>query len=151
MALALAAVIAVPRAWRPLVAVAGVSFATAVSFAIVSLGWHYPSDIVGAYMVAATWTLLLLAALRAAEQRWPDRGSMRDAARRALGTKDALRALAGAVALTCAAVAGIGLARVDRLARFADEHTVATAAAMAISLCAAAVVAGVTIVSSRRS
>jgi membrane-associated phospholipid phosphatase len=67
MTLALCAVLAAPAVLRPLAAVAGGLFALAVSFAILVLHWHFPSDIVGGYFCAAMWTLLAVAALR----RWP--------------------------------------------------------------------------------
>jgi membrane-associated phospholipid phosphatase len=64
MSLAIVAVLVVPRAWRPVVAAIGAVFAIAVSFAIVSLGWHYPSDVVGGWCLALAWVALLSAARR---------------------------------------------------------------------------------------
>src|SRR5439155_23534114 len=43
MALALCAVLAVPARWRPAAAAAGGLFALAVAYAILVLGWHFPS------------------------------------------------------------------------------------------------------------
>jgi hypothetical protein len=37
----------------------------AVSYSILALSWHFPSDVVGAYLVAATWMLVAVAALEA--------------------------------------------------------------------------------------
>jgi len=37
------------------------------------LAWHMPSDVLGGYLVAALWTALAVAALRAADRRWPAR------------------------------------------------------------------------------
>jgi membrane-associated phospholipid phosphatase len=71
MSLALCAVIAAGPRLRPVAAVAGGLFAVAVGYSILSMGWHYPSDVLGGYLVAATWTLLVLAGLRAADQVWP--------------------------------------------------------------------------------
>src|SRR4051812_8870164 len=117
MSLALASVIVAPRAWRPLVAAGGALFALAVGVALVALGWHYPSDVVGGYLVATTWALVTLAALRIADAKWPEPGTLRSKAR----TKaPALRsALAPAAAIMAAAATGVGLARVDRITEFA--------------------------------
>lgn len=144
MSIALGALIVVPRAWRPLTAAAGAMFALVIGFAIVALGWHYPSDIVGGYLVATAWCLVTLAGLRAADRRMPQPGSIRAAARSAAPT-----ALAPAAALIGAAALGVGLARLDRLVGFAGAHTAATAAAIGISLCAALLVAAVSLVDQR--
>ena len=140
MSIALAALIVVPRAWRPLTAAAGALFALAIGFSIVALGWHYPSDIVGGYLVATAWCLVSLAAIRAAGARWPEAGSIRAAARIHAPT-----AIAPAAALVAAAALGTALARLDRLVGFAAAHTTATIAAIGISLCAAALVAVVSL------
>src|SRR3954469_12553737 len=83
MALAFAAVLVAPRAYRPLVAVVGGLFALAVSTSILVLNWHYPSDVFGGQLLACFWCLIALAALRWSQERWPERGSMRRAAREA--------------------------------------------------------------------
>jgi membrane-associated phospholipid phosphatase len=54
MSLALCAVLAVGARWRPLVAAAGAAFAVAVCFSFLTLKWHYPSDVLGGYLVAGT-------------------------------------------------------------------------------------------------
>src|SRR5215218_4414504 len=113
MSLALATVIVAPRAWRPLVAAGGALFALAVGFSLVALGWHYPSDIVGGYLVATAWCLVTLAGVRMADARWPTAGTIRAAARsRAPAVRDAL---APAAAVVAAAATGVGLARIDRI------------------------------------
>jgi membrane-associated phospholipid phosphatase len=53
LSLALCAVIAAPVALRSLVAVVGLAFAGAVGVSVVLLGWHFPSDVIGGYCVAA--------------------------------------------------------------------------------------------------
>lgn len=144
MSIALAALLVSTRAWRPLTAAAGALFALGVGFAIVALGWHYPSDIVGGYLVATAWCLVTLAGLRLADARWPEPGTMRSAARTA-----APAAIAPAAALAAAGAAGVGLARLERVVGFAGAHTVATVAAIGISLCAAALVAAVSMADPR--
>src|SRR5688572_26127609 len=64
MSLALVAVLVAPRRLRPFVAVIGAGFALSVGFAVVSLDWHFPSDIAGGYLVAAAWCFAVLAAVR---------------------------------------------------------------------------------------
>jgi membrane-associated phospholipid phosphatase len=151
MSIALALIVIAPRAWRPVAAAFGALFTVAVSFSILTLGWHYPSDVVGGYLVALTWCLVLIAGMKIADERWPEPGTIRAATRKAISARDAAIGLAiagmGALAL------GIGVAatRADELARFAADHTTATAAAMAICAAAAAVVAAVAMAASRRA
>jgi len=57
MSLALASVLAVPARWRPRVAAVGAAFAVVVSYSFLTLGWHYPSDVLGGFLIACTWTL----------------------------------------------------------------------------------------------
>jgi membrane-associated phospholipid phosphatase len=63
MALALCGVLAVPARWRPAAATAGGLFALAVAYSILVLGWHFPSDVIGGYLVAGLWTSLAAAAI----------------------------------------------------------------------------------------
>ncbi|MBA3301917.1 MAG: phosphatase PAP2 family protein, partial [Thermoleophilaceae bacterium] len=86
MTLALAAVLVAPRAWRPLMAVVAAVFTLGVSFSLLILGWHFPSDVLGGYLVAVTWALVFLAGLRAADARWPERTG-RAAARRVIESR----------------------------------------------------------------
>ncbi len=67
MTLALCGVLASPARYRPLAAGIGACFAIAVSYAILALGWHFPSDVIGGFLVAAMWTMLAVAALIAIE------------------------------------------------------------------------------------
>jgi membrane-associated phospholipid phosphatase len=53
MAIALAALIAAPVGLRAPVAAVGLIFAGIVGAAVVGLGWHFPSDVAGGYLVAA--------------------------------------------------------------------------------------------------
>jgi membrane-associated phospholipid phosphatase len=69
MSLALCSVIAAPARWRPVVAASMAAFAIAVSYSFLELAWHYPSDVLGGFLVAGTWTLLGVAALSIFESR----------------------------------------------------------------------------------
>ena len=72
-ALALSAVLVAPARLRAPVAALGVVFVAAVSFSLLLLAWHMPSDVLGGYVVAALWMSLAVAALRAVDRRWPPR------------------------------------------------------------------------------
>jgi membrane-associated phospholipid phosphatase len=63
MSLALCCVIVAPARRRPYVAALGAAFAVAVCYSFLELEWHYPSDVFGGFLIAATWTLLGVAAL----------------------------------------------------------------------------------------
>ncbi|HWT24838.1 MAG TPA: phosphatase PAP2 family protein, partial [Solirubrobacteraceae bacterium] len=65
MVLALCAVLVAPARLRPFVAAAGGAFAIVVVYSILVLQHHYPSDIVGGYLVAGAWTALGVAVLNA--------------------------------------------------------------------------------------
>lgn len=69
MTVALCAVLVAPRALRPLVAVLGTGLAVGVSYSILVLGWHFPSDVLGGFLVAGSWVCLAVAALWASEAR----------------------------------------------------------------------------------
>ena len=69
MSLALASVLAVPARLRPAVGALGALFAVAISYSFLTLGWHFPTDVFGGFLVAATWTLLAIAGLLATEAR----------------------------------------------------------------------------------
>ncbi len=71
MSLALCAVLVAGPALRPLAALLGAGYAIAVGYSLVVLGHHLPSDVLGGYLVAATFALLGAAALSALEARAP--------------------------------------------------------------------------------
>ncbi len=72
MSLALCGVLVVGPQLRALAALLGAGYAIAVGYALVALGWHLPSDVLGGYLVAATFTLLGAAVLAALEARRPE-------------------------------------------------------------------------------
>lgn len=57
MSLALALVLAAPGRWRGAVAALGAIFAVAVSYSFLALGWHYPSDVLGGFLISGAWAL----------------------------------------------------------------------------------------------
>jgi len=105
MAAVLCLMLASPGRLRPLVAALGAAFAVAVGCSLVATGSHFPSDVFAGYLVAATWALVAVAVLSAAERRWPsgataDRVSLRAALVPQAAVVFAGIALAGLVALT---------------------------------------------------
>jgi membrane-associated phospholipid phosphatase len=137
MTMALCAVIAAPPRLRPTVAAVGGAFAVAVAYAILTLGWHFPSDVFGGYLVAATYVLLAVSAIAFSERRWPSRRGAEAGSRPA----DVVPALGVALA-GVGGVAGVALARPHALIDYASAHTTFVAGALAIAALAA-VLAGV--------
>jgi membrane-associated phospholipid phosphatase len=136
LTLALAAVLVAPRRIRPAVAVLGALFASAVAYAILIQAWHFPSDVVGGFLVAATWTLLTVAALVAIEPaREP---TPADAAPSLVWPAEALVYGAALVALA------VAFARPREVGTFAFEHTLGLAALGAIAALSLALAAVVT-------
>jgi membrane-associated phospholipid phosphatase len=70
LALVAGAVVVVPPARRRLMAGVGALFALAVGVAVTGLGWHFPSDVLGGYLIATTGAALALPFLPA---RLPER------------------------------------------------------------------------------
>jgi hypothetical protein len=139
----------VPRAYRPLAAALGALFTIAVSFSILILAWHFPSDVVGGYLVATAWGLTSLAALRYVNERWPEQGTVRTAARNAIAAPSP--ATIARVTLVVAAGACVAAAsRADQIAGFAERHTAMLAVASAIAVAAAVLLAAVAAISSSR-
>ncbi|HEY3187288.1 MAG TPA: phosphatase PAP2 family protein [Solirubrobacteraceae bacterium] len=150
MSLAFAAVLVAPVALRPLVAVAGALFSLAVSESVLLLTFHYPSDVIGGYLVATSFGCFVVWALRAADARWPERTG-REAARRALAQPD-LRGIPAAFALLSAAVAiGVVIAAPGGAARIAEHRTTATAAVLGVAALAAALPAVIAALSTPRT
>jgi membrane-associated phospholipid phosphatase len=147
MALALAVLIIVPRSYRPLAATLGTGFTIAVTFSVLFLEWHFPSDVVAGYLIATAWGLATFAGLRYANARWPEQGTLRIAARQAMAAPSP--AAIARVALGLAAVAClIAATRAHQIASFAERHTAFVAVASAIAVAAAVLLAAVVAISS---
>ncbi|HEY6549570.1 MAG TPA: phosphatase PAP2 family protein [Solirubrobacterales bacterium] len=63
LSIALAFVLVVPRSWRPLTTLAGAVFALAVACSVLVLNRHFPSDVLGGWLVAGAWFFAVLAGL----------------------------------------------------------------------------------------
>ena len=147
MALALAVLIVVPRSFRPITATIGAAFTIAVSFSVLILEWHFPSDVVGGYLIATGFGLATFAALRHADERWPDQGTMRHAAKQAINAPSPA-GIARALLATAVIAALVAATRAHEIAAFADRHTAFVAVASAIAVAAAILLAAVAAISS---
>ena len=138
--LVLAAVLVAPASRRLLVAIAGAGYALAVSIALVIAGWHFPSDVVGAFLVVGGSSMLVLAALRSAGQGTEMRDRRTISALRVVGAL-VLPTLAGAVAV----VAVLLLAtHPGALFSYVASHTTAVVATIGIAAASLGLVSGVT-------
>jgi membrane-associated phospholipid phosphatase len=126
MSLALGLVLVVGPGLRAAAAVLGAAYAITVGYALVALGYHLPSDVVGGYLVAATFTLLGAAALAALEARHPERARPVHAP----AQLPALVAGGGGLLALAGAVAVLGAPGVTLNAL---EHPTAVAAGVAIA------------------
>jgi undecaprenyl-diphosphatase len=61
LAWSLAFLSVVPISWRRPTAIAGVVFTLYISFGVLVLNYHYPSDVLGGWLLAAGWWFALLA------------------------------------------------------------------------------------------
>jgi len=135
MAMALCAVLVVPSRWRaPVLALGGV-FTMAVGYSVLVLGWHLPSDVLGAFCVAGVWTLLGMTGVTTLERRRaPERPLRREAA---------LGPAAAAGVAVAAGLAGAALARPDAALAYAAANTTFVVGAAAIGSAVLAVTAAI--------
>jgi hypothetical protein len=150
MMIGLAAVLVAPRRLRPLVALLGTGLAIGVSYSILVLGWHFPSDVLGGFLVAGCWTSVTLAALWSAEARWPERTARRAVGRAAAGAGDLLApegilAPAAILALSAGAAVGLIAMRGHVLAAYGTSHLSFVAGAAAIAALAATLATAITV------
>jgi hypothetical protein len=132
MSLALCMVIAVPPRWRPRVAAAMAAFSVAVCYSFLELEWHYPSDVLGGFLVAATWTLLAAAALDLVDARWPRRWGRPTTGRAALSLGEAFAPVVVLVAGAGALAILLALARPHAVVSYARDHEAFVIGAAAI-------------------
>ena len=142
MSLALCAVLVVGPQLRPLVALLGAGYAVAVGYALVVISWHLPSDVLGGYLVAATFTLAGAAAVAALEARDPARRAAAPAFAPALIGPPALAAI-GATLVAGGAVAVA--AQAPGMTLSALEHPSGIAAGLGIAALGLALTAGLAV------
>lgn len=133
MSLALCAVIAVPARRRPVVAAVMSGFAIAVCYSFLELGWHYPSDVLGGFLVAATWALLGAAGLSLYEARRPSAVRAETADRPAFSIGEALTPAAALLLAGAVLVGLILLARPHAVLDYARAHETFVIGAAAIA------------------
>ena len=116
-----------PRRARLAAAVIGSGVALAVGASVISVGWHYPSDVIAGYLVATGWALAIFAALHQVNlrhpstNRWARTAIARASDRLATGGLAVVAAAAGVLALI--ATASLVLSDTSGAACFAREHT----------------------------
>jgi membrane-associated phospholipid phosphatase len=123
MSLALCMVIVAAPRWRPYVGATMAAFAITVVYSFLELGWHYPSDVLGGFLVASTWTLLGLAALWSFEARRPERKrELPQSGRVQFSVGEALAPTAVLVGGGLALALAVALARPHAVISYAGAH-----------------------------
>jgi membrane-associated phospholipid phosphatase len=141
MAIALAAVLVAPRRWRPAVSLAAVGYPLAVGVSVVIMGMHYPSDVLGGFLVAGSFGLLAVAAVRATDREPTDsKATTWRFDRSTVRVESPVGILAAGAVLIGLAVM---LFHSGALLSYAAADTSGVVAAMAIALASAALVYGV--------
>jgi membrane-associated phospholipid phosphatase len=136
MTLALCAVMVAPPALRAVAALVGGAFAVGVGYAVLALAWHFPSDVLGGFLVAGMWTSVAIAVLHRVER--PERAQR--------PVWEPLVPLGGAAALGAAAAIGT---RSDDVAIYSLERPTLVAGALTIAALALALVVTVSAASAR--
>jgi membrane-associated phospholipid phosphatase len=149
MSLALCAVLVARARWRPLVAAVGAAFAVAVSFSFLILVWHYPSDVLGGFLVAGTWTLVGVGAVWTADARWPRRAPGSSQVR--LTAWAALGPPAGALLGALALVGLVALAHPHPVVAYARAHTTFVIGAAALGALGFALAIGLMLATTLRA
>jgi len=139
MSIALCAVLVSSSRWRPAVAIAGAAFAVALGYSLMATGSHFPSDVLGGYLVAAIWVLTAAGALRAADHRWPARQRDKVAVR----LSEVLAPSAVAIGAAGAAGVGVLLMRPGTVLDETMRHTTMVASGLAVASLGLAVATGV--------
>jgi membrane-associated phospholipid phosphatase len=145
MCLALCAVLVAPARLRLAVAALGSVFAIVVSFSLLTLAWHLPSDVVGGYLLAGLWTALAVAALRAADARWPRQARAQRSRASALPGVGEMLVPIAVVGMAGALVVGAVLLRPYAVASFADAHRSLVVAGLVIAALAGALVSALAV------
>jgi len=144
-----------PARWRPLVAGLGAVFVLAVSFSLLLLAWHMPSDVIGGFLLSGFTTAATVIAVIASERHAVGVERLAGAARivreaRRLPAPRPARRPAGAhtqvpaatVALVLAGLLAVLAARPGQAAGFAAAHHSLVAFAAMIAALAVALVSG---------
>jgi membrane-associated phospholipid phosphatase len=141
MSVALAAILVAPRRWRPLATICGTAFTLCVSISLLGDGWHYPSDVLGGFLVAGPASLLVLAGLHTYEAIALRRGVPIQGKVASQGAGLPPIEI-GAIVATGAVAAVLALAHRSAMASFAAANTSAAVAAIGIAIAALVMVYG---------
>ena len=142
MAVALGGVIAAPRSLRPAAAATGTVLAVGVSYSVLLLSWHLPSDVLGGLLLAAAWASAGVVLLSWADARWPARSGRRAITR---GVRHPLVPAFAVIAVLGAAIAlFIGRGQLAGASEVAPASF--TVAAIAIAAVAGSLAAGLAFV-----
>ena len=136
MTLALCAILVAPPALRTVTAMLGGAFAVGVGYAVLVLGWHYPSDVLGGFLVAGLWASLAVGVLHRVEAPEP--------ARRPVW--EPLAGLVAGAGVVASVVLGV---RADTVALYTSERPTFAAGALIIALLALVLVTTVSAASTR--
>jgi membrane-associated phospholipid phosphatase len=141
MSLTLCAVLVAPPRLRPWAAAAGAAFTVGVVYSFLTLGWHFPTDVLGGFLVAGTWTLAGVGCVwmsdRSRSQAAPEAPAGRPSLTAALGPP--ALALLGAVLLAGLVV----VARPHEVVAYARDHTAFVVGAASIAAAALAIATGI--------
>ena len=137
MSLALCCVLAAPGL-RPAVAALGAAFTVAVVYSFLALGWHFPSDVLGGFLVATTWTLVGVSGLRPSRSAALARAGERSVRRSPRRSGPSAAAVLAAILLAVGAV----LARPHEVLGYARDHEAFIVGAVAIGVAALALATG---------
>jgi membrane-associated phospholipid phosphatase len=139
MSLVLALIFVTPARLRPVVAGLGAAFAAAVGYSLLTIGSHYPTDVFGGLLVAATWSLLMAAGLLEFERR---RGTSPNPSR-PISIREALTPPVVALLVIVAVAAVAVLAGPQSIVTYVREHHAFTAGVVVIALLSTALSTGV--------
>jgi len=156
MSLAIAFVVTMPARLRPAAATVGLGVVVPVSYSLVTLGGHFPSDVVGGYLLATGTALVLLAALRAAEARYPEREGRRQAVLIARRWTERVAAVGlaaglGVGLLVAGAITTLAGLQGPRVVDYAQDNTAFVVVAGVLALSALTLLGALTSVLSRRA
>lgn len=145
MSMAVAALLVVPPRLRRPTAIAGAVFVFAVSFSVLVLAWHFPSDVLGGLLVATGYGFAAVWVLRRRRAT-----ACRPAPAVALGVRLS-RGAREAVRVALCGSAAVALILAPRILAYADTYTTTVVVALAISATAVALLALFTRVASERA
>ncbi len=143
MSLCMCWIIAAPSRLRPAVGAVMAAFSIAVSYSFLELGWHYPSDVLGGFLVAGVWTLLGSAALSTYEARRPALATRSRSPSFSLG--EALAPTAVILAAAAALAGVIALARPSQVIDYTRVHEAFVIGAVVIAALGFTLASGLTL------